>query len=61
MKLSISLVCAALLLAGCPDPKLPKIPPSAPEPKADISEQRHAAIVQHHERHAGHVYRVRMT
>ena len=59
MKFSTSLVCIALLLAGCPDPKLPKVPPSAPEPKADISKQRHAAVVPH-QHHAVQVYRVRM-
>ncbi len=44
MKFSLSLVCAALLLAGCPDTKLPKVPPSAPEPKADLNAQRHAGL-----------------
>ncbi|MBC7610004.1 MAG: hypothetical protein H7228_10600 [Polaromonas sp.] len=40
MKPLFPLVCAALLLSGCPDSKLPKgppkLPPSAPEPKVEL-------------------------
>ena len=38
MKRTALLIATALLasaiLSGCPDPKLPKAPPSVPEPKA---------------------------
>ena len=37
MKPSYSLLpslLAAVFLTGCPDSKMPKVPPSAPEPKA---------------------------
>lgn len=37
---------ASALLSGCPDPKLPKKPPSVPEPKAGAS-----ALVQVSELH----------
>ncbi len=56
MKFSISLVSAALLLAGCPDTKLPKVPPSAPEPKADISRQQLASAKPQREREGAEVY-----
>ena len=29
-----AVVLASVVLSGCPDPKLPKKPPSIPEPKA---------------------------
>lgn len=34
MKPLLPLTLATLLLCGCPDSKLPKVPPSVPEPKA---------------------------
>ena len=33
MKTLLPLAFVAALLCGCPDPKLPKAPPRAPEPK----------------------------
>lgn len=32
--LPLLLVAVAALLSGCPDSKMPKVPPSTPEPKA---------------------------
>jgi hypothetical protein len=32
--LPLSAVLAIVLLSGCPDSKVPKVPPSTPEPKA---------------------------
>ena len=33
----VAIAIASALLTGCPDPKLPKKPPSIPEPKAWIA------------------------
>lgn len=38
MKPSLSLLpllLAVVFLGGCPDPKMPKVPPQVPEPKAN--------------------------
>ena len=51
MKLPLLLVSATMLLAGCPDTKLPKVPPSVPEPKAAISGQDHSGVLAHREHH----------
>jgi len=37
MKTLLPLTLLTLLLSGCPDSKLPKVPPSVPEPKAATS------------------------
>ena len=40
MKPSLSLLpllLAVVFLGGCPDPKIPKVPPKAPEPKAVVA------------------------
>lgn len=37
MKHLLPLTLVAVLLSGCPDPKVPKVPPKAPEPKAAVS------------------------
>lgn len=34
MKPLLSLTLVTLLLCGCPDTKIPKVPPKVPEPKA---------------------------
>lgn len=39
MKPSLSLLpllLAVVFLGGCPDPKMPKVPPKVPEPKAAV-------------------------
>lgn len=30
----LPLMLAVIFLSGCPDPKMPKVPPKVPEPKA---------------------------
>lgn len=30
----LPLLMAVIFLSGCPDPKMPKVPPKVPEPKA---------------------------
>lgn len=35
--LLLPLALTALLLSGCPDSKMPKAPPSTPEPKAIVT------------------------
>ena len=30
----LPLLLAVIVLSGCPDPKMPKVPPKVPEPKA---------------------------
>ena len=40
MKPSLSLLpllLAVIFLGGCPDPKMPKVPPKVPEPKAVVA------------------------
>ncbi len=37
MKPLLSLTLVTLLLCGCPDTKIPKVPPKVPEPKAPVS------------------------
>ena len=40
MKPSLSLLpllLAVVFLGGCPDPKMPKVPPKVPEPKAAVA------------------------
>ena len=59
MKFSISLICTALLLAGCPDSKLPKVPPSVPVPKADVSDFRLSGVVASHRHYGNDVMRDR--
>ncbi len=36
MKPYLPLVVLAMLLSGCPDPKIPKVPPKVPEPKVGL-------------------------
>ena len=51
MKLPLSLVLTTMLLAGCPDTKLPKVPPSVPEPKAAVSGQNPSGRLAHVDHH----------
>jgi hypothetical protein len=37
MKYLLPLSLAAMLLAGCPDTRSPKLPPQVPEPKAALA------------------------
>ncbi|WP_157045810.1 hypothetical protein [Polaromonas sp. JS666] len=37
MKYLLPLSLAAMLLAGCPDTRSPKLPPQVPEPKAAVA------------------------
>lgn len=37
MKYLLPLSLAAVLLAGCPDTRSPKLPPQVPEPKAAVT------------------------
>ncbi len=37
MKYLLPLSLAAMLLAGCPDARSPKLPPQVPEPKAAVA------------------------
>lgn len=37
LPLTLATFTAALLLSGCPDNKVPKVPPKVPEPKAAMS------------------------
>ena len=39
MKTLLPLTLLALLLSGCPDTKIPKVPPNVPVPKAAASAQ----------------------
>jgi hypothetical protein len=34
MRTTLLALTAAFVLCGCPDPKVPKLPPQVPEPKA---------------------------
>ena len=41
MKSSLPLLpvlLAVIVLSGCPDPKMPKVPPKVPEPKALVAD-----------------------
>jgi len=42
MKHLLPLSLVAVLLSGCPDSKVPKIPPKAPEPKVAAVGLRHS-------------------
>ena len=33
----LPLLLAVIVLSGCPDPKIPKVPPQVPEPKALVA------------------------
>ena len=33
----LPLLLAVIVLSGCPDPKIPKVPPKVPEPKALVA------------------------
>ena len=40
----LPLLLAVIVLSGCPDPKIPKVPPKVPEPKAVVAEPFTATI-----------------
>lgn len=44
MKSFVPLVLVIIFLSGCPNSKVPKAPPSVPEPKASLSLLLSAAI-----------------
>ena len=39
----LPLLLAVIVLSGCPDPKIPKVPPKVPEPKAQSADSVRAA------------------
>ena len=39
----LPLLLAVIVLSGCPDPKIPKVPPKVPEPKAQSADSMRAA------------------
>ena len=56
--LFLPLTLTAVLLCGCPDPKVPKVPPKAPEPKAlanTLHQQPDATLRQHRSLYPGPV------
>ncbi len=34
----LPILLAVIVLSGCPDPKMPKVPPKVPEPKALVAD-----------------------
>ena len=44
MKSFVPLVLVIIFLSGCPNSKIPKAPPSVPEPKASLGLPLRAAI-----------------
>ena len=49
----LPIIFAAILLCGCPDAKVPKVPPKAPEPKILLKEKRGDMVMSPPEHLAG--------